>query len=105
MAIELDPSKFDAEVKQSSLPVVVDFSATWCGPCKMLAPHIDKLASAFEGRAKVFGIDVDKAHALATQLGIRGVPTVIFYKNGVEKDRIVGLVPYEQLEKKLNALL
>jgi thioredoxin 1 len=105
MAIELDPKNFDSEVKQSAIPVVLDFGATWCGPCKMLAPNVDKLASAFEGKAKVFGVDVDKASALATQFGIRGVPTVIFFKGGAEKDRVAGFVHYEQLEKRLNAIL
>lgn len=105
MAIELDPSKFDTEVLQSPIPVVVDFSATWCGPCKALAPLIDKLAAAYAGKAKVFAVDVDKANALATKFGIRGVPTVIFFKNGVKTSHIVGLVPYEYLEKKLSAML
>jgi thioredoxin 1 len=105
MSIELDPSKFESEVIQSSIPVVVDFGATWCGPCKALAPQIDKLAAAYGGKAKVFGMDVDKANALATKYGIRSVPTVIFFKNGAESARIVGLVPYEQIEKKLAAIL
>ncbi len=105
MTNELNAEQFEAEVKKSTLPAVVDFSATWCGPCKALAPAIDKLANDYAGKAKVFSMDVDKAQAIATTFGIRGVPTVIFFKNGAEADRIVGLVGYDVLSKKLNAIL
>ncbi|HOY61802.1 MAG TPA: thioredoxin [bacterium] len=105
MAAELQSSNFDQEVINSATPVVVDFSAVWCGPCKMLAPTIDKLAQAYEGKAKVFKMDVDNSRDIATKFGIRGVPTVIFFKGGAEKDRVVGLVPYEMLDSKLNGLL
>ncbi|GEM_PF-142965 len=105
MAAELQSSNFDQEVIKSSTPVVVDFSAVWCGPCKMLAPVIDKLANAYEGKAKVFKMDVDNSRDIATKFGIRGVPTVIFFKGGAEKDRVVGLVPYEMLDKKLSAMI
>jgi len=101
----LGQDKFESEVKQSPIPAIVDFSATWCGPCKMLAPSIEKLAKNYEGRVKVFTIDVDNARELATTFGIRGVPTVIFFKGGVEKDRVSGNVPYEHLTKKLDPLL
>lgn len=105
MAAELQASNFDQEVIKSATPVVVDFSAVWCGPCKMLAPVIDKLAQAYEGKAKVFKMDVDNSRDIATKFGIRGVPTVIFFKGGAEKDRVVGLVPYEMLDSKLSALV
>ena len=100
---QLDPNLFDAEVKQSPIPAIVDFSATWCGPCKMLAPTIEKIAKNYEGRVKVYSIDVDQARSLASTFGIRGVPTVIFFKDGAEKDRVSGNVPYEHLVKKLDA--
>ena len=101
----LDPKKFDSDVKGSPVPVLVDFSATWCGPCKMLAPTIEKIAKDYDGRAKVYSIDVDKASELATTFGISGVPTVIFFKDGAEKDRVSGNVPYDHISKKLNGLL
>ena len=105
MAAELDPAKFDEEVKQSSIPVVLDFSASWCGPCKMLAPTLDKIGADYEGKAKVFKVDVDNARELATQFGIRSVPTLIFFKDGNETERIVGNVPYDQLSSKIDAMM
>jgi thioredoxin 1 len=102
---QLNQDQFDAEVKQSAIPAIVDFTATWCGPCKMLAPTIEKLAKNYEGRVKVYSVDVDNARTLATTLGIRGVPTVIFFKDGIEKDRVSGNVPYDNLAKKLDTLL
>ena len=101
----LSQNQFDSEVKQSPIPAIVDFTATWCGPCKMLAPTIEKLAKNYEGRVKIYSVDVDNARELATSLGIRGVPTVIFFKDGVEKDRVSGNVPYDHLSKKLDPLL
>lgn len=101
----LDPSKFDTEVKQSPIPTILDFGATWCGPCKMLTPTIEKLAKNYEGRVNVFSVDVDQARNLATSFGIRGVPTVIFFKDGAEKDRVSGNVPYDNLAKKLDSIL
>jgi len=71
----------------------------------MLEPSIKKLAESYEGKAKVFSMDVDKARDIASRFGIRGVPTVIFFKNGEEKDRSVGVIPYEQLCKKIDALI
>ncbi len=101
----LDPKNFDSDVKESPIPVLVDFSATWCGPCKMLAPTIEKIAKDYEGRAKVFTIDIDQARELATKFGIRGVPTVILFKGGSEKDRVSGNVPYDNISKKLDNIL
>ena len=105
MSNQLDPKRFDSEVKQSQIPAVVDFNATWCGPCKMLAPTLDKIAKNYEGRAKVYSVDVDGAQSLATSFGIRGVPTIIFFKDGREADRLSGNVPYEIISKKLDGML
>ncbi len=105
MAMQLDPSRFDAEVKESTVPVIVDFNATWCGPCKLLAPTMEKVAKNYESRAKVYSVDVDGAQALATSFGIRGVPTLIFFKGGREADRLSGNVPYDLISKKLDNLL
>lgn len=101
----INAADFDSKVKNVPGAAVIDFFADWCGPCKMLAPHIEKLAKDYEGRAGVYKINTDNAQALATQLGIRGIPTVIFFKAGKEAARVVGSVPYEKLASELNALL
>lgn len=103
--LQIKAEEFDAKVKNAGGAAVVDFFATWCGPCKMLAPSIEKLAEAYAGKAGVFKVDTDTAQSLAMQFGIRGVPTVIFFKDGKEANRIVGSVPYDQLEKLLNEIL
>jgi thioredoxin 1 len=103
--LELAPEKFDAEVKQAQGAAVVDFFATWCGPCQALAPSIEKLAKEYAGRAKVFKIDTDKGGNVAASYGIRGVPTVIFFKDGKEMNRIVGAVPYDKLSATLQGLI
>ena len=103
--LEIAAEDFEEKVLKSNQPVVVDFFATWCGPCKMLAPTIEKLSANYSGKAGVFKIDTDKGQKLATQFGIRGVPTLIFFKNGKEATRIVGFVPYEKLASTLDELL
>jgi thioredoxin 1 len=103
--LELDPQQFDASVKNAAGAVVVDFFATWCGPCKALAPAIEKLAQDFAGQANVYKIDTDKGGDIASGFGIRGVPTIIFFKDGKEANRIVGSAPYEKLAATLKAIL
>ena len=103
--LEIAAEDFEEKVLKSNQPVVVDFFATWCGPCKMLAPTIEKLSANYSGKAGVFKIDTDKGQKLATRFGIRGVPTLIFFKNGKEATRIVGFVPYEKLASTLDELL
>ena len=82
---------FQSEVLESSTPVVVDFWATWCAPCRALAPTIDKLAQQYEGRAKVVKLDVDKAPDVASEYGVRSIPTVIVFDKGKEAARWVGV--------------
>lgn len=82
---------FQSEVLDASEPVLVDFSATWCGPCRVAEPIVERVAESFVGRAKVVKVDIDDAPELAQQFGVRGVPTFVFIKDGEEVDRLVGL--------------
>jgi len=81
---------FEAEVLKSDVPVLVDFWAQWCGPCLMLAPTIDELATAYAGKAKIGKVDVDQAAGLASLYGIQNIPTVLIFNGGEQKERIVG---------------
>jgi thioredoxin 1 len=89
----------------SDKPVMIDFGATWCGPCKALAPRIEEIEKEYEGRAIVGTADVDECSDLAAQFRIRNVPTVLFFKGGQPVDKSVGLVAKETLVEKLNALM
>jgi len=100
-----DTKNFSSEVLKSSVPVVVDFTATWCGPCQKLAPIIEDLAAAFNGRAKVGKLDIDDNSDIATQFGILSVPSVLFFRNGQEVGRLIGLTPKETLRKKIEELI
>ena len=84
---------FDQEVLQSTTPVLVDFTATWCGPCKALAPIVEDVAREYTGKLKVTKLDIDNSPSTASKFGIRGVPTVVVFKGGKEVARQVGLVP------------
>ncbi len=89
---------FDADVLKSDTPVLVDFWATWCAPCKMLAPTIDAIADEFDGKLKVGKVNVDDNPGTPAKYGVRGIPTVILFKGGVVVDQVVGAVPKTQLE-------
>ena len=105
MLLHLKTNEFDKEVLQSNQPVVVDFSATWCGPCQMMGPVMEKLAKDFEGKAKVAKIDIDENSDLAMKYNIMSVPSMLFFKNGEIKAQVIGAVPEEHLSEKLNNLL
>lgn len=105
MVITVTADNFDLEVKKSSQPVLVDFSAVWCGPCQMVAPIVDQLAEDFSGKAKVAKVDIDASQDLAEQFKVMSVPTLLFFKNGEVVDKIVGAVPKTMLVEKLNSLL
>ncbi len=90
MVTELTDGNFQSTLQQATVPVLVDFSASWCGPCKALAPTIDKVTENYKGRLDVYKIDIDNAQETAASLGIMSVPTCIFFKDGKEVDRFQG---------------
>lgn len=99
--IILTQANFEDEVLQSDIPVLVDFWAGWCGPCKMLAPTIAQLAEEYDGKVKVGKVNVDEQPSLAAKYGVASIPTVILYKNGQATSKSVGFVPKAQLEDML----
>jgi thioredoxin 1 len=96
--IALDDSNFENEVLQSPVPVLVDFWASWCAPCKAIAPLVDALANEYEGKVKIGKVNVDESPATPAKYGIRGIPTLILFKDGKMIDQVVGAVPKSQLE-------
>jgi thioredoxin 1 len=105
MALEITDANFEELVLKSDKPVVVDFWAEWCGPCRMLTPIIEEMASEYEGRAVIGKVNVDLNPVVAGQFGIRNIPTVLFVKGGEIADKSVGAVPKNQLTAKLDALI
>ena len=105
MALEITDENFDELVLKSEKPVVVDFWAEWCGPCRMIGPLISEMSKEFEGEALVGKVNVDQNANVSAQFGVRSIPTVLFIKNGEVVDKSVGAVPKATLEAKLNALL
>ena len=101
MAIELTDSNFDDIVMKSEVPVLVDFWAEWCGPCRMVGPVVEELAKEYEGKAVVGKVDVDNNPEISTKYGIRNIPTLLFFKNGEIVDKQVGAVPKTVLSGKL----
>lgn len=89
--VTVTDTSFESEVLQSKTPVLVDFWAEWCGPCKMLAPILDELATELEGRVKIAKVNIDHHQGLATQHGIRAIPTLLLFKEGQVVDQIVGM--------------
>ena len=104
MALEITTQNFE-EIKSSSLPVVIDFWAVWCGPCRMVAPLIEELAKEYEGRAIIGKCDVDGNGDVAAQFSVRNIPTIVFLKGGQVVDKQVGATTKAELAKKLEALL
>jgi len=105
MAEIIKTADFEAKVKNADKPVLVDFYADWCGPCKMMLPIVEKLAAEYAGKAYIYKINTDVDGALAAGLGIMSIPTMILFKDGEEKDRIIGAVPETTLRGKLDAVL
>jgi thioredoxin 1 len=105
MALEVNDSNFDEVVLNSDKPVVVDFWAEWCGPCRMIAPIIEELAEQYAGKALVTKCDVDSSPNVAARFSIRNIPTVLFFKDGKVADKQVGAVPKNNFLTKLNALI
>jgi len=105
MVIEGTDANFDEIVINSDKPVLVDFWAEWCGPCRMIGPIVKELGEDYEGRAVMVKVDVDSNPGISQRFSIRNIPTILFFKNGKEVDKQVGAVPKKVLTAKLDALL
>ena len=98
-------ANFKSEVLESDKPVLVDFWAEWCGPCKMIAPALEQLAEEFDGKAKIVKLNVDDHPAIAGEYGIRSIPTLLFFRDGKVVEQLVGAAPKGALAEKLNGLI
>ncbi len=104
MEVQITTENFE-ELKNGSLPLVVDFWATWCGPCKMIAPVIGELAEEYDGKVVVGKCDVEENDDIAMEFGIRNIPTILFFKNGKVVDKMVGAASKAKIQEKFDALL
>ena len=102
---QITDANFDSEVLQSDLPVLIDLWAVWCGPCKMVEPSVDQIASEYAGRLKVGKLNVDENPQTAVRYGVRSIPTLLLFKNGELKDQIIGAVPKKMIESKVVNIL
>ena len=105
MALQVNDSNFDEVVLQSDIPVMVDFWAEWCGPCRMIAPYVEEMSTEYEGKALIVKCDVDSSPGVAAKFGIRNIPSVLFFQGGEVADKQVGAVPKTNFVAKLDALL
>jgi thioredoxin 1 len=103
--LDVNDASFDQEVLKSEQPVLVDFWAVWCGPCKAIAPIVDSVAATFAGKLKVAKVNVDENGATPSRYGIRGIPALLFFKDGQVVDQVVGYQPQDQIEEKIKRLL
>ncbi len=105
LIIELTDEQFEKEIKSSDAPVMVDFWAGWCGPCKMMAPIVNELADDYKGKVKIAKLNVEENQSVASQLGVMTIPTFIFFKDGREVSRLSGVVPKKELTKRLEEMI
>ncbi len=105
MALEITDANFEELVMNSDKPVLVDFWAVWCGPCRMVGPVVEEIANDYEGKAVVGKVDVDNNPEVASKFGIRNIPTILFMKNGEVVDKQVGAAQKAQLTEKLDAIM
>jgi thioredoxin 1 len=105
MATVISESNFQSEVMQSDVPVLVDFWAEWCGPCRMIAPIVEELSVDYAGKAKIAKCDVDANPGVAGEFGIRSIPTLLIFKNGQVVDKLVGALPKNQIAARIDAQL
>ena len=103
--IELNETNFEDEVKKSDVPVMIDFWAAWCGPCKMIAPFVEEASSTYGGKLKVGKVDVDNNQRIASEFAIMSIPAVLFFKNGQVVDQVIGAVPKKALFDKIDKVL
>ena len=104
-AIPVTNDSFEADVLKSTVPVVVDFWAEWCGPCKMIGPHLDKIAEEYGDRAKVVKVDIDEQQELAEKYNVSSIPTLMFFKEGKLVDQLIGARPKSDITAKLDSLM
>ncbi len=104
-AAAVTEAAFEQEVLQSSIPVLVDFGATWCAPCRQIAPVIDEIAADYEGKIKVLKVDVDAERSLAIKYGIQSIPTLALFKGGELADQVIGALPKAQITARIDKLL
>ncbi len=102
---QINDSSFEADVLKSELPVLIDFWAPWCGPCKQIAPVVDELAKEYAGRLKIVKMNVDENPQTPSKYGVRGIPNLILFKGGQVRDQIIGAVPKAQLVKAINQVV